>query len=137
LDFFPDVFRPVAKDGEAMDLSSSIKLILRLFRDDLATAGIDKNLPLHITENGWPTNSRRAERQQALMLEKIIRAVYSLKDEFNITHYELFSLRDADSSVDDIFYQFGIMKDDYLPKEAFHVYKSLIDQLTSPGNTEG
>jgi len=130
LDFFPDVFRPIAADGDAMDLSASIKYILHLFRDDLATAGIDKNLPLHITENGWPTSSQRTERQQALMLRRIIHEIHRVKDEFNITHYELFALRDADSAIDDIFYQFGIMKDDYSPKEAFHVYKSLIAELT-------
>ena len=45
--------------------------------------------------------------------------------------YELFGLRDADSSKDDLFHQFGILRDDYTSKPAFTVYKDLIRQLSS------
>ncbi len=45
----------------------------------------------------------------------LIRSVVSLVVELNITHYEFFGLRDANSAVDQIFYQFGIIRDDYTP----------------------
>ncbi|QHT68195.1 hypothetical protein GXP67_16875 [Rhodocytophaga rosea] len=54
------------------------------------------------------------------MLEIIIRSVYNEREKFNITAYELFDLRDADSQNPNIFYQFGIMRDDYSPKTAFY-----------------
>lgn len=40
-----------------------------------------------------------------------------------------FSLRDADSSRSDIFYQLGLLRDDYTPKPAFGVYRELITEL--------
>ena len=50
------------------------------------------------------------------------------KDELNIAAYELFSLRDADSSNPDMFHQFGIMTDAYLPKAAYGVFKDLLTE---------
>jgi hypothetical protein len=46
----------------------------------------------------------------------------------NIAAYELFSLRDADSSNPDMFHQFGIMTDAYLPKAAYGVFKDLLTE---------
>ena len=63
------------------------------------------------------------------MLETVIRSIASLAAVLNISHYELFGLRDADSTVDQICYQFGIMRDDYAPKPAYDVFKRLIREL--------
>jgi hypothetical protein len=127
LDFFPDVFRPVAADGEPNDLQRSVINVLRYFRyERLEKNGISHSVPIHITENGWPTAEGKTYQRQAEVLEKIIRTVYSLKAELNITQYELFSLRDADSANQDIFHQFGLLKDDYTPKPAFETFKKLI-----------
>ena len=41
----------------------------------------------------------------------------------------LFGLRDADSSQSDLFYQFGIMHDDYTPKPAYDTLKCLIREF--------
>jgi len=87
-------------------------------------------IPIRITENGWATNSERPYDLQAKVLESVVRTIYDLREELNITHYELFGLRDADSSNDNFFYQFGIMRDDYTPKPAFEVYKHLIRELS-------
>lgn len=38
-------------------------------------------------------------------------------------------LRDADSSNLNIFYHFGLLRDDYTPKPAFEVYCRLIAEL--------
>lgn len=130
LDFFPDVFRRLSPQTSDLELTHAIASVLILFRKDMETAGISDSTPIHITENGWPTSKDRSHEEQAVMLEKIVTAIHSLRIEHRITHYELFDLRDADSNVNDIFFQFGIMKDDYSPKPAFYVYKRLISELS-------
>jgi hypothetical protein len=129
LDFFPDVFRPITHDDKMANLQSAVKFIIVTYRNDLMIAGIDKNTPVHITENGWSTGLNRSYEKQAVILQQIIKTIYSLRDEFNITKYELFDLRDADSDKDDIFYQFGLMRHDYTPKPAFEIFKLLIAEL--------
>jgi hypothetical protein len=130
LDFFPDVFRPLPRKNDAIVVYEPLRQVISFFRSDIADAGIRADIPLHITENGWPTSSSRNEGQQALVLDAIIRAIYSMRSEFGIRVYEMFDLRDADSSFEDIFYRFGIMKDDYTPKPAYETYCSLISELS-------
>lgn len=128
LDFFPDVFRPLPLD----QLSSAVSGVLTHFRNvNLLEAGIGSQIPIHITEHGWATGPERSEQQQGVILETVIRQVYQLRDSLHITHYELFSLRDADSARADLFYQFGILKSDYSPKLAFFAYQRLIDELSA------
>ncbi|WP_088066437.1 glycoside hydrolase family protein [Gottfriedia luciferensis] len=131
--FYVDVFEEPLK---IEDVSNKIDITLRKFRDTLTSVGIPFSIPIRITENGWPTGKNpfiqveRSYNQQAIVLEKVIRTVYSLRQELNITHYEFFGLRDADSSKDDLFHQFGIMKDDYTPKPAFFTFKKLVQELS-------
>ncbi|MED4905453.1 hypothetical protein [Parageobacillus thermoglucosidasius] len=106
--------------------------VLRRFREkNLKTAHIPESVPIRITENGWSTGKHpftgedRSYEHQAKVLEAVIRTVYALRQELNIMHYELFGLRDADSSVHDLFHQFGIMRDDYTPKPAFYTFQRL------------
>ncbi len=128
LDFYPDVFgSPIALEH----LPAAVEKILRDVRiQDFAAAGISGDVPLRICENGWPTGPQRSYERQALVLESIIRTVHRLRSELNITHYELFGLRDADSSNENLFFQFGILRDDYTPKPAFEVYRKLIAELS-------
>lgn len=130
VDFFPDVFRPLPKANNQVVAYDPIKQVISFFRSDMSDAGIRSDMPLHITENGWPTNSSRSEEDQSAVLEAIIRAIHSMRFEFNITSYELFDLRDADSKSEDIFYRFGVMNDDYTPKLAFQTYCCLISELS-------
>ncbi len=55
LDFFPDVFRPVA----ASDLASAVAGLLRHHREAVLTPAGLGHVPLHITEHGWPTGEER------------------------------------------------------------------------------
>ncbi|MDJ1484798.1 hypothetical protein QNI16_30135 [Cytophagaceae bacterium YF14B1] len=126
LDFFPDVFRPVALD----ELEEAVRFVLNHFRYiSLAEANIPFVVPIHITENGWATSPERSAEKQAKVLECVIRAIHEYRIEMNVTHYELFGLRDADSQNPNIFHQFGIMQDDYSPKPAFAMYQKLIAEL--------
>ena len=129
LDFFPDVFVPLPPN---VNLSDGVRGVLHQFRQvNLPAAGIPATMPIHIGENGWPTNPTRSYARQAEVLETIIRAVHKYREEFNITKYELFDLRDADSSQDNIFYQFGLLRDDYSPKPAYKIFKQLVAELSA------
>ncbi len=133
LDFFPDVFRPAAADGQPGDLRRMVVFILRAIRETwMPAAGIPASVPLHIAENGWPTSPDRSYERQAAAIETIIRTIHTYRGTYHITHYHLFDLRDADSSNPDIFYQFGVLRDDYTPKPAFEVYRRLIAELGAP-----
>ncbi|TVY00323.1 hypothetical protein [Paenibacillus cremeus] len=131
--FYVDVFE---EPMDVSDVPASVERTLRSFREtDLPLCGIPASIPIRVTENGWPTGmnpfiqKERTYEQQCQVLETVIRTVYRLRNELNITHYELFGLRDADSSKDDLFHQFGIVRDDYSPKPAFQVYQRLIQEL--------
>lgn len=126
VDFFPDVFRPVAADR----LAETVAAVLGMFRTGfLPQAGIPGTVPLRVCENGWPTGPDRTERRQAETLETVIRAVAACENELLVDGYSLFALRDADSNADSFFGHFGLLRDDYTPKEAFGTYCRLVEEL--------
>jgi hypothetical protein len=130
LDFFPDVFRPLAPDGSPGDVRSAVVAVLSHFRKvSLGAAHIPESCPIHITEHGWPTGPNRSYERQAQVVELVVRVIYEHRDRFNITHYEHHVLRDANSSKADLFSQFGLMRDDYSPKPAFERYRQLIAEF--------
>jgi len=126
LDFFPDVFRPIAPAS----LVTAVQGLLAAHRrDNLATAGFG-HLPLVITEHGWPTGPGRTPQRQAEVLRAVIDVVSRNAGELGITGYIHHTLRDSCSAGTGLFSQFGLMTDDYTPKPAFHVYQDLIDTLS-------
>ncbi|MFE5870311.1 hypothetical protein ACFQ6V_16935 [Streptomyces roseifaciens] len=128
LDFFPDVFRPVA----AADLAAATEGLLRHHRDAvLAPAGL-AHLPLHVTEHGWPTGPDRPEHRQADVVETVVRTVAAHAEELRIGVYTHFALRDADSANPGLFHQFGLTADDYTPKPAFGTMRALVAELSAP-----
>lgn len=133
LDFFPDVFRPVAPDGEPGDLRSAVTGVLETMRQIwLPAAGISASVPIHIAEHGWPTDPGRSVEQQSTVLEKVVRTIHEIHTRLNVTRYTLFSLRDTDSSAkheNDTFYHFGILRDDYSSKPAFETYRKLVEEF--------
>jgi len=126
---YPDVFGPPMT---ADQLPGAVGWLLRTFRGrDLSAAGIGPQVPIRICENGWPTGPGRSEEQQALVLEAVIRTASGLRAELNVTHWELFTLRDADSRGDSLFSRFGVLRDDYSPKPAFSLLSRLYAELTA------
>jgi hypothetical protein len=126
LDFFPDVFRPIAPDR----LASVVQSLLESHRrENLGPAGLG-HLPLLITEHGWPTGPGRTPQRQAEVLRTVVDVITRNAEALNITGYIHHTLRDAHSAGSGLFCQFGLMTDDYTPKPAFHVYKNLIDALS-------
>jgi hypothetical protein len=126
LDFFPDVFRPIAPER----LDPVVQGLLEAHRrENLAPAGLG-HLPLVITEHGWPTGPGRAPERQAEVLRTVIDVISRNAEALNITGYIHHTLRDAHSAGSGLFCQFGLMTDDYTPKPAFHVYRDLIAALS-------
>ncbi|WP_438319563.1 hypothetical protein ACSHWO_36285 (plasmid) [Streptomyces sp. HUAS TT3] len=129
LDFFPDVFRPIAAD----QLADAVAGVLTAFRHThLPAAGIPGTVPIRICENGWPTGPDRPEQRQAAVLETVVRTVAALADALTVDGYAFFALRDADSSGEGLFHRFGLLRDDYSPKPAFETYRRLIAELAGP-----
>lgn len=131
LDFFPDVFRAAAPDGQDGDVEGSARYVLETMRSEwLPAAGLSSLIPIHIAEHGWATGPTRTYERQAQVIEKIIRLLWRERQHFNITRYTLFGLRDTDSSTPeldgDIFHHFGIVRDDYSPKAAYEIFRSLV-----------
>jgi hypothetical protein len=130
LDFFPDVFRPVAPPGTPGDLISFVNGILETMRNVwLPAAGIASHTPIHITEHGW---SQPFIRPAGRNPETVIRAIHALAARLNIDRYTLRS-RDvilADPSAEShLFNFFGNTTADYQPKPAFSVIRTLIHEL--------
>jgi len=131
LDFFPDVFRRVTPDGEPGDLASSIVFVLETMREVwLPSAGIPARVPIHITENGWPTSAGRPAPRQAEVLETVLHTIHNVRDRLGIERYTLFSLRDVapatPESESNLFLFFGITTADYARKPAFEVFRQRI-----------
>ncbi|WP_433218651.1 hypothetical protein ACQP00_13060 [Dactylosporangium sp. CS-047395] len=125
LDFFPDVFRPLA------DIRGGVEGVLRGFREQsLAAAGVPATTPIHITEHGWGTGPGRSLERQAEVVEEVVRTVASLAGSLNIAAYEHFALRDGNSTVPRPMSQFGLVRSDYTPKPAFDVFRRLIAELS-------
>ena len=112
-----------------MGIKSVIGVLTHFRQVNMVAAGIPVSVPIHITENGWPTGPTRSAERQADVLETVIRIIYEHRNQFNIMHYECFALRDADSPNPGLFCQFGLLRDDYSPKPAFKRYRQLIAEL--------
>ncbi|GAA3588354.1 hypothetical protein GCM10022419_083360 [Nonomuraea rosea] len=58
----------------------------------------------------------------------MIRTVAAAATRHNVTHHELFGLRDADSARAEPAAQLGLTTSDYRPKPAYDVYRKLITE---------
>ncbi|ROO84396.1 hypothetical protein EDD29_1919 [Actinocorallia herbida] len=133
LGLYPDAFSPVAPRGEPGDVASLTEHALRHLRGhSLARAGIPDTTPIHVAENGSPSGAPRTEQAQHDALADMLAAVLALAGPLNITRYELFSLRDADSSSDQPTGTLGLVTDTYRPKPAYDLYRTTVRAHTTP-----
>ena len=142
LDFFPDVFRRLAPDGEPGDVERSARMVLETMRNEwMPAAGIAEHIPIHLAEHGWATSSTRSEQRQAEVIEKVVRLIWQERQRLNIARYTLFDLRDAESFAagheDDLFRHFGIAREDYSPKQAYAVFEALVREFGPRGSRNG
>lgn len=122
LDIYPDVFGgrvPLA------EVPAVVESVVVPFRETLTRLGVASATPIRICENGWPTGPERPEEEQADVLEAVIRTVHRL----GVRQWQLFTLRDADSSGPTPFHHFGVLRDDYSRKPAFYRLRDLVAEL--------
>lgn len=119
LDAFPDVFRPVPEE----QLPEAVVHLVDTFRRVTAEVGVPGKTPIHITETGWPTDDERDEATQARVLLTVAKAV--LGSGRGVAAYEFFGLRDG-LTTGTWHSRFGLLRDDYTPKSAFHAIRDLI-----------
>ncbi|MEW1910607.1 hypothetical protein AB0442_19515 [Kitasatospora sp. NPDC085895] len=126
LDFFPDVFRPVAP----AELADTVAAVLRHHRENVLAPACLGHLPLHVTEHGWPTGPGRTPQRQAEVVETVVRTVAEHAAALGLSGYTHFSLRDADSGGPGPFHRFGLTADDHTPKPAFDTLCALVERYT-------
>lgn len=133
LDAYPDTFGAIAPDllGDARD--TMITALRDLRGCYLPAAGIGREVPLHISENGWPTGPGRSESQQASVLRAEVEAVSAYRSTYGVSDYRWFDLRDGNSSDASIESHYGLMRDDYTPKPAYAAFRDEIQRLSRLG----
>jgi hypothetical protein len=128
LDAYPGTFFPPTEPpGGHRDAMVNALSTLRCF---LAGVGIQACTPIHVEENGWPTQPPlRSYDQQAQVLETMVRAVNDFRGTFNVTDYRWFDLRDHSTSSTNFQHHYGLLEDNYAPKPAFATYGRLVAEL--------
>jgi hypothetical protein len=127
-DAYPGTWGPPLAAGDPSTATASFMdgALKALRHTYLPLAGIPARVPLHVSENGYPTGPTRSDAMQVTILKAAVTAVYRARIAYNITGYRWFDLRDADSSSSSFEAQYGLLRDDYTPKPAFGVYRELI-----------
>jgi hypothetical protein len=119
-------FAATAPGREGEEMLRALNLLRRCY---MAMARIPESVPILVKENGFPNGLQRTEGQQAAALEAMVRAVNDYRTIFNVSEYLWFDLRDTASTGITYEARYGLLNDDYSPKEAFDVFRSLIGEL--------
>jgi hypothetical protein len=132
LDVYPGTWGPRVPGGDlAVTAAKTVVDSLAALRRNMALAGLPATLPLHISENGYPTGPARTDAMQVAVMKSTIATVDEYRAKYAVTDYRWFDLRDADSSSAGFEGRYGLLRDDYTPKPAFDVYRSLVATLGS------
>ena len=133
LDAYPGTWGPALTGrGLAAETAGFMDVALRALRDAyMPLAGIPHSVPLQVSETGYPTGPGRTAAMQVTVMKAAVDAIYRARGTYNITGVRWFDLRDADSSSASFESQYGLMRDDYSPKPAFNVYRTLVAKLSS------
>jgi hypothetical protein len=129
LDAYPGtVFPPIETgDGYRDGMVNALSVLRECF---FPIPGIPASVPIKVEENGYPTGPGRPESEQVNAMEQMVRAVSDFRGTYNVTDYRWFDLRDHDSSSENFQHHYGILRDDYTPKPAFELYRSLVAELS-------
>jgi hypothetical protein len=133
LDAFPGTWGPPLAAGNLSAATTHfVEGALRRLRSGyMPLARIPGSVPLGVTESGYPTGPGRTEAMQVTVMRAAVSAVYHARLRYNVTGFQWFDLRDADSSSPSFESQYGLLRDDYSPKTAFGVYRELIAHLAA------
>jgi hypothetical protein len=130
LDVYPGTWGPTLSGDVPTAAAKTINDALEALRARfMPLAKLPPRIPLHVSENGYPTGPSRSEAMQAAVMRAAIAAVDASRSTYHVTDYRWFDLRDADSSGTSFEGRYGLMHDDYTPKAAFGVYRDIVATL--------
>jgi hypothetical protein len=132
VDLYPQTWTSTGRRGPRAAAAAMRAELRRLRRVALPAAGIPRRARLHVSENGFPTGPARDEAEQAELLTAAVEAVAAVRRAYGVSDYRWFGLRDANSSDPSFEAQYGILRDDYTPKQGFHALRALIERLGTP-----
>lgn len=127
LDAYPGTWGPALRNRNVVAGAGKATLdaLDLLRRRLLPLAGLEA-ASLHVSEAGYPTGPGRGARRQARVLRAIAKEVSDHRREYGVTGFRWFDLRDADSDSRSFESQYGLLRDDYVPKPAFRAYRGII-----------
>ncbi|HWF72947.1 MAG TPA: hypothetical protein VG186_06365 [Solirubrobacteraceae bacterium] len=132
IDAYPGTWGPALASGVPFASAvrqATVQSLSTLRQTYMPLAGIPASVPMHVSENGYPTGPGRTYAMQSSALQAMVHAVVDYSGTFNVSDYSWFDLRDADSSSTSFESQYGLMTDTYAPKPAFAVYQQLVASL--------
>ena len=129
LDAYPGTYFPPGGASRGNSMLNALSVLRECF---LPYAGIGESVPIHVTENGWPTGPGRSYEEQQAALREMAGAVCEYRGNYNVTDYRWFSLRDGNSDAPDFQQQYGLLRDDYSSKPAFDAYRDVIGACGGP-----
>jgi len=130
LDVYPGTWGPKTAGGDlAAEATRTMLDSLTTLRSNMLLAGLAPSVPLHVSENGYPTGPKRTEAMQVTVMRAAIAAVSAHRTTDTVTDYRWFDLRDADSSHPSFESGYGLLRDDYTPKAGFAVFRNLVATL--------
>jgi hypothetical protein len=134
LDVYPGTWGPriAGSDLKTTTAKTMLASLGALRHRYMPLAGLPASVPVHVSENGYPTGARRTEAMQVNVMRASIAVVNANRSRYHVTDYRWFDLRDADSSSSSFESQYGLMRDDYTPKAGFAVYRGLVAALGAP-----
>ncbi len=134
VDAYPGTWGPALKAGNLSTTTAAAlsAAFARLRREYMPLAGLPDSVALHVSENGFPTGPGRTDAMQVTAMKAAVAMIDAERGRYNITDYRWFDLRDADSSAASFQSQYGLLRDDYTPKPAFEVFRSLVAHLSAP-----
>ncbi|HWF49880.1 MAG TPA: hypothetical protein VG294_04455 [Solirubrobacteraceae bacterium] len=132
LDAYPGTWGPPLASGLSFSAAvrqGTVQALSTMRQTYMPLAGIPASVPMHVSENGYPTGPGRTYAMQSTALQTMVHAVVDYSGTFNVSDYRWFDLRDADSSSTSFESQYGLMTDTYTPKPAFAIYQQLVASL--------
>lgn len=131
LGLYPDAFSPTPPEAVPVLTENAVQHLR--FRS-LATAKIPHQTPIHISEFGSPSGDGRTAAGQLRSISNILATIEHVAEKLNITVCEYFGLRDADTSGGQAIGTFGLLEDDYRPKDSFDFYRSIVRASSNGGD---
>jgi hypothetical protein len=130
IDLYPGTFFPPTVVDYGDSMVEALAVTRRCF---MTLAGLDRSVPIHIDENGYPTGPGRSESTQLEALDGFVRAVQAFRGTYNVSNYSWFGLRDNNSADPNFQSQYGLLRSDYTPKPAFWRYRELVASFSGGG----